>query len=197
MLAGTKLLPMKSILYLFFLSTIFLSGCGLREREISVQKKEAELARKERELLAREEALQLKEEAITKIEQKIDSTRQDSTVNFNPAIVGSWSVRMVCTETTCPGSAIGDTKSEIWTLAYQDERVIAKALTDNVVVRTYVGTYNNNTLELTENVELTPGTPSTKIIVRLNLLDENTMEGQRTIIRSEDCRIVYALQLNK
>jgi hypothetical protein len=88
---------MKNIFYLFFVSVFFISGCGLREREVSVQKKEAELAQKERELLVREEALQLKEQALAKKEQNLDSTRLDSTANFNPAIAGSWSVRMVCT----------------------------------------------------------------------------------------------------
>jgi hypothetical protein len=39
--------------------------------------------------------------------------------------------------------------------------------------------------------------PATTINVRLNLKDGNTMEGQREIIRENECRILYTLQLSK
>lgn len=183
----------------FFLPLLFLfilSGCGIREREKAVQNKEQELARKEQELVTREEALRLKEEALTKKQQQIDSTQQDSAF-YNASITGLWNVRMVCIETNCPGSAIGDTKSETWDISYQNNKVIAKAMTDNTVVRTYVGDYSNNLLELRENIEVSPNTPATEIVVRLTLLNNNSLEGQRQIIRSGDCRIVYSVQLNK
>ncbi|QNF33574.1 hypothetical protein HUW51_12895 [Adhaeribacter swui] len=186
---------MKQILFLSFLLLIVLSGCGMQEREKLVKNKEKELARKEQELITREEALRLKEESLAKKQQKLDSTQLDSAF-YNPSITGSWNVRMVCVETNCTGSAIGDTKNEIWDISYQNDRVIAKAMTDNTVVRTYEGTYNNNLLELRDNIEVSPNTPATEIVVRLTLLN-NTLEGQRQIIRSGDCRIVYSMQLDK
>ncbi len=161
-----------------------------------MQNKEAALARKEQELIKKEEALQLREEALAQKVQKLDSTQQDSTF-YNSAITGLWNVRMVCIETNCPGSAIGDTKSEIWDISYQNTQVVAKAMTDNTVVRTYLGNYANDLLELRENVELSPNTPATEIVVRLTLLNNNSLEGQRQIIRSGDCRIVYSVQLDK
>lgn len=187
---------MKWILLLSLLLFLVLPGCGLRERETSVQNKLQELARKEQELAQREEALRLKEEALTKKQQQIDSTQTDSAA-INTNITGLWNVRMVCVETTCSGSAIGDTKSETWDIFYQNSQVVAKAMTDNTVVRTYVGAYSNNLLELRENVEVSPNTPATEIIVRLTLLNNNSLEGQRQIIRSGDCRIVYSVQLDK
>lgn len=188
---------MRGCIYLFLLCTLLISGCDLRERETSLQKKTAELTRKEQELRLKEEALRLKEEALVKREQRLDSTQQDSALIYNPNIIGLWNVKMVCTETTCPGSAIGDTKLETWDISYQNNYIIAKAMTDNKVVRTYTGAYKNNSLELNESVELSPNSPATNMVVRLTLLNENTMEGQREIIRSGDCRIIYSLELNK
>jgi len=70
-------------------------------------------------------------------------------------------------------------------------------MADNTVVRTYEGTYSNNILELRDNIEVSPNTPATEMVVRLTPLNENSLEGQRQIIRSGDCRIVYSLQLDK
>ncbi|MDQ4140934.1 MAG: hypothetical protein M3142_10460 [Bacteroidota bacterium] len=187
---------MKWIFLLSLVTLLLFSGCGIREREKSVQEKETALARKEQELAVREEALRQKEEALSKREQKLDSTRLDSAF-YNPNITGIWNVRMVCIETTCPGSAIGDTKTETWDISYQGDQIIAKAMADNTLVRTYAGTYNDNWLQLRENVALSPNAPATEMVVRLSLLNENTLEGQREIIRSGDCRIVYSLQLEK
>jgi hypothetical protein len=194
---------MKWLLYLPLLIVFIISGCGLQEREAALQKRETELTRKEQELVVKEKDLQLKAEELADKEQQLKKAQQPDTlahtpVNaFNPALAGKWNARMTCTETTCPGSAVGDTKTETWELSYQNERVIAKAMTGENLIRIYSGTYQNNLLELTENVELSPAGPATKMVVRLTLLNPTTLEGQREIIRSSDCRIVYALQLIK
>jgi hypothetical protein len=185
------------------LAFLLLTGCNLQERETLVQKREAELAQKEQALMIKEQNLQLKEEELLKREQQLqtapkpDSVAQVPTDAFNPALIGKWNARMTCTETTCTGSAVGDTKTETWEISYQNQRVIAKAMTGENLARIYTGTYNNNLLELTENVETSSAAPATQMVVRLTLINPTTMEGQREIIRTGDCRIVYALQLNK
>jgi hypothetical protein len=194
---------MKWTSYLPLLLFLPLLGCGFQEREAAVQKREAELARKEQTLLVKEKNLQLKEEELFSREQRLktaqqtDSVTQSPAEGFNPVLMGKWNASMTCTETTCIGSAVGDTRTETWDLSYDNERVIAKAMTDGNLIRIYTGTYRNNLLELTENVELSNGAPATQMVVRLTLLDQLTMEGQREIIRSGNCRIIYALQLNK
>jgi hypothetical protein len=189
-----------SLLLLLLIYTI--TGCGLQERETSVQKKEAELAEKERELAEKESNLRLKEEELLLKEQLLNSRKEDTTTAnlaslFNPALVGQWNARMTCTETTCTGSAIGDTRTETWDFSFKDGRVIAKAKSGDKIIRTYTGTFQHNLLELTENVEHAAAQPPTTMLVRLTLLNESSMEGQREIIRAGDCRIVYALQLEK
>lgn len=183
---------------LVLLLTSFLQGCDLREREEALQAKEAMLNQREQELLLKEKTLQLKEEDLVKREQRIDSTHiRDSVAVYNAALPGTWDVKMVGTETTCPGSAVGDTKNETWEISYQENNVIAKAMVNNELVRTYSGFYTGNTLELVDTRENIPGQPPTRIIVRLRLSKENVLEGTREIERIGECKIIYQITLNK
>ncbi|MGV3503559.1 MAG: hypothetical protein ACO1O1_07610 [Adhaeribacter sp.] len=187
---------MKGIISFFLLALFCFSGCGMQQREKAVKEKEIALNQKEQELVQREEALRLREEALLS-KHRQDSTQQDSTQVLNAKLTGRWEVRMVCRETTCPGSAIGDTKSELWDISYQNGRVVATAIENNLVVRTYSGNFKNNVLELTETVLRSSESPATQMVVQLKPVNETTLEGQREIIRLGDCRIVYDLELRK
>ena len=186
------------VLILILILTSFLQGCDLRQREEALNQKEALLNQREQELLLKEKTLQLKEEDLVKREQRIDSTRlQDSVAVYNAALPGTWDVKMVGSETTCPGSAVGDTKNEIWEITYQENNVIAKAMVNDELVRTYSGFFTGNTLELVDTRENVPGQPPTRIVVRLRLAKENVLEGTREIERIGECKIVYQIVMNK
>ena len=175
-----------------------LQGCDLRERETALEQREASLNEREQQLLLKEKSLQLKEEELLKRQQQMDSTAiTDTTAQYNAALTGTWAVQMTCTETTCDGSAVGDTKTETWELSYQDRNVIAKASVNNELVRVYSGTYTGTTLELVETMQGSTQ-PAVKIVARLQLVNDNELTGQRVIERtSENCRIVYAMTMNK
>jgi hypothetical protein len=103
---------------------------------------------------------------------------------------------MVCTETTCPGSAVGDNKTEVWEIAYQDNTLIAKAMVNNQLVRVYSGTATERELTLTAQQE--PASQGTNILVNLLFINETEMEGERKIIRTDgECRIVYSMKMQK
>ena len=59
---------------------------------------------------------------------------------------------MTCIETTCPGSAVGDTKTETWDINYENNLIIAKAMANNKLVRVYTGSYDGTNLTLSEDV---------------------------------------------
>lgn len=183
--------------YFLFLMALFLlgTGCDYQKRNEELQKKEEALNQKEQELSLKEKTLQLKEEELLKAKQKLDSSViADSNHRVDPAITGNWSVKMVCTEATCTGSAVGDTKSEDWNLSYQGNTIIAKAMSGGQLVRTYLGFYTGNTVELLENRDTSAS--HVKMVVRLRMTDGSHMEGQREIIR-EDCKVIYDLKLEK
>ena len=185
-------------LYLIYPMIFLLSACGFRDREEALQKKEEELNQKEQALLIKEKTLQFREINLLLKEKRIDSTlREDSKMTYNPALVGQWDVTMNCIETTCAGSAIGDTKKELWIIQNEGLHILAKAMKGNQLLRIYTGSYTNKNLELVDSTTVSPTAPATKITVRLQPVDATSMEGQREIVREGDCKIIYALQLVK
>ena len=190
---------MRSVFFILSM-LLFLTSCSSREREKRLQQKELELNQKEQELLMKERSLQEREDQLAERENILDSSTNkllvDTSILLNTHLPGLYNATMHCTETTCPGSAVGDTKTEQWQINYQDNQVIAKAISGNKQIRVYIGNYSGNILELSsQQNDSIPST--TKMIVRLQETKENEMEGQREIIRGEDCHIVYALQLKK
>src|SRR5690349_2398768 len=106
-------------LLLITVSFIILPACNLKQRENELDRKSEELNQREQQLLVKETALSLKEAELANRERLMDSTLKnvpvkDSSLLYNQNIAGNWAVRMYCTETSCAGSAIGDTKVEQW-----------------------------------------------------------------------------------
>ncbi len=183
--------------YFLVFALLALSGCDFNEREQRIQEKEKQLSIKEAELHTREQALLLKEQELTAKQKELDSTAQDTTFIYHPEIIGRWNVRMECTETNCPGSAIGDTRTEQWDISYQDRIVIAKALSNNKLTRIYSGDFTGNSLELISQSTEENSEDATIMVIRLQSVGEDQLEGQRQIIRPSTCKIVYKLRLTK
>jgi hypothetical protein len=192
---------MKQKIVFLGLWLMIATGCGLQEREKELEKKISEVNQKEQELLLKEKSLQLKEEELAHRAKSLDSSSKksvaDSVAVLPPELAGTWNVTMRCTETTCAGSAVGDTKNEQWVISYQDNTIIANAISDKKIVRVYAGSYNGNSIELSTQPDDADPEQKTKMVVRLQVTKENEMAGQREIIRPEDCHIVYSLDLKK
>jgi hypothetical protein len=187
-------------LFLFLVMAFTASGCGMRERELKLDQKMSEINQKEQELLLKEKSLQLKEEELAKKEELLDSSSRSPVDTFlvqHPQLPGKWNVTMRCTETTCPGSAVGDTKNEQWEISYQNNGIVAEAFSDNKLVRVYTGNSNGSVVELSTQPDNADPSLATKMIVRLQEIKENEMRGQREIIRPDNCHIIYALELKK
>ena len=181
---------------------ILASGCDLQKRENTLNNKEAQLQEREQEIIFRERTVALREAELLQKEKRFDSLRFDSlrvdSVHLlNMQIADRWNVKMTCTETSCAGSAIGDTKIETWTFSNENNSILVKAMADDKLVRVYSGKFNGNQIELTDDATRSPAAPNTKMLVRLSLTDSTRMEGNREIIRENDCKILYSLQLTK
>jgi hypothetical protein len=177
---------------------VFISGCGLRQRELELNKKMQELNAKEQELELKEQSLSIKEEQLNKKQKSLDSTKNavnDSLYLQHQKLPGTWMVEMQCTETNCPGSAVGDIKNEQWDFKFQNNMVIASAISNNRLVRIYTGDYIGNTLKLEVQQDSTDA--SSKIVVRLQQIKEDEMSGEREITQGSGCHILYSLRLKK
>jgi hypothetical protein len=73
----------------------------------------------------------------------------DTTSKFNADLIGNWSTSMRCTETSCEGSAVGDTKSEKWEISYQDNQVKLKAFVNSQLIGEYSGLFSDDGLVVT------------------------------------------------
>lgn len=186
---------MKLIL---LIGIVFICGCGLRQREMELNKKMQELNVKEQELALKEQSLSIKEEQLNEKEKSLDSTKNgvnDSLFLEHQKLPGTWMVEMLCTETSCPGSAVGDVKNEQWDFKFQNNMVIASAMSNNQLVRVYTGDFLGNTLKLAVQQDSTDA--SAKIVVRLQQTKEKEMTGDREITQANGCRILYSLRLKK
>ena len=189
---------MNRSLILLVMFSFILGGCDYRKREAQLKQRETALNEKEQQLILKEKTLQLKEADLLKREQAFDSTiRRDTVHKVDASLVGNWNVEMTCTEANCPGSAVGDTKIETWQISYQATNLIAKVLVNNQLARTYSGFYTGNTIELTENRNRSDDKAITRMIVRLTIKDPTHLEGQREIVRENQCKVIYDLQLEK
>lgn len=187
---------MVRTLFILTAATFFLS-CHSRQREEALNVREARLQQWEGQLQLREQALTQREDELASKARSADSLSRDSAMLYEPRLVGRWSVKMTCSETTCSGSAVGDTKSESWEFSYTEDGLTAQVIEKGKVARLYHGQNTVNGIMLTEDFANTATKPRTRITAHLNLTKDNIMEGQREIVRENDCRIVYALQLDK
>ena len=177
---------------------VVFSSCSLRQREIELDNKMMDLRHREQELSLKEQSLQFKEEQLNTREKLLDSTTRivnDSLFLEHQKLPGTWLVEMQCTETNCQGSAVGDTKNELWDFKFQDQMVIASAVSNKQVMWVYTGTFIGNMLRLAVQRDTTEN--SAKIVVRLQQVKDKEMSGEREIIQANGCRILYSLRLKK
>lgn len=118
---------MKQATILFILLALTIQGCGLNEREKNLQKQQMELNKKGQELLVWEQRLKMREQELNNTKQILDSAQVQIDTVYNSLLTGRWIVKMTCTETTCDGSAIGDTKTEQWDISYNGKNIVVKA----------------------------------------------------------------------
>lgn len=190
----------KRTLFLL-LGLLLLLGCQNQAREQQLRQREAALAQREQQLVLREQALALREQQPAPPPAPVpDSAQTASLADSTRArrLAGTWDTRMSCIETDCPGSAIGDSKSEQWQISYAAGTVLVRATVKNQLVRVYAGTLTGNVLELTAQHQPNEQLPDARITAQLELADDDRhLEGRREIERPTNCRIVYALDLTR
>ena len=182
-----------------FTTLLFAAGCGQAAREQQLVAREKQVREQQQELILKANQLALKEAELQQLAQNLDSTahRQDSLKAKFPQLPGGWNVQMDCTQATCPGSAVGDTKAEQWIFSIVNGSVIAQAYAKKLLSRVYVGQYQNGVLQLTAQSTDTVLDGHAKITVFLRAAtDSLSMTGKRSIIRP-DCQIIYDLTMKK
>lgn len=191
---------MQKTFFLFLISLFIFSGCNIQEREKKLELKEIQLNQKEIELNLKEQTLALQEQELNANKIILDSVQNqnDYLLSLYPDLQGIWNVKMICTETTCPGFAIGDVKIEIWDFSIQNNTLIAAASnTKGILARIYSGTLKENHLELVSEVTDDQTGQGIKMLIKLRNTSGNTMSGTREIFYANGCYITYTLDIKK
>ncbi len=180
---------MKRILA-FWGIIVLLGSCGWSEREKALQEKEAQLNQMQQVLLLQEQELRQKEQLLQEREHRLDSTRReiDSVVIHGPSVAGNWQIKMQCVETNCPGSAIGDVKTEQWEFSTEGNNIIVKVFTGKKLIRIYNGNYTQSGMRLIDKNTVN----NTAMEVTLRMLNEKKMDGIREII-PPNCKTIYSI----
>jgi hypothetical protein len=175
---------------------LFTTACNQRDGGKSVQSIREELHEKEVALQLWSQQLTERENVLVERKRQLDSAARsyDSVGTYNPAIIGSWTASMTCTETNCEGSVIGDIKTEQWTFSYEGNLVVVQANAGKKLVRTYKGKLKANRLELAIEGK---SPDEAKMTATLTLVAPDRMEGQREIVQPTGCRVIYDLKLLK
>lgn len=178
-------MDIRTLFFVFF--ALCLQSCGHKEKEEQLARREQQIAKKEQTLMQWEQQLTVMEKELLqkKKKQQEDSTAVTDSLQAQ-AVTGKWVVKMRCTETSCSGSAIGDSKTETWEITYE-KGIIVNAFTGSELSRIYNGSFSQNRLEAVN------GQPGSESVMRVMLeLKENKMEGTREVERT-DCKIRYTL----
>lgn len=190
----TRIMPVIILCFAFLLN-----NCGLNERKEAIEQNEAALQQKEQRLLLLEKNLKLKEDSLNLIlARRGNSSYTDSISLLPPALWGAWSVKMVCIQTTCSSSAIGDVRTDSWQITGQDSAVIIKTVTHDNVTRIYTGNYyQDNTIRVSDRTHETAVSNVPVRIVEIVDIRNNKMKGTRVLIQQDGCHVTYSLEMDK
>lgn len=189
----------KTTILSLLIALLFSLGCGQAEREQKLAAREKQVMEQQQELILKANELALKEARLQKLAKSLDSSSilQDSLEARFPHLAGNWEVQMICTQATCTGSAVGDSKTERWAISLAGGSVIAQAYTKNVLSRVYVGNYQDGLLQLAAQSadSATEGAAQINVFLQQSA-DSLSMTGKRSITRP-GCQIVYNLTMKK
>ncbi|RYE00129.1 MAG: hypothetical protein EOP54_01400 [Sphingobacteriales bacterium] len=184
----------------FLLIAAGLSSCGFEERKQALDAREISLKEREQSLLIKEKMLLQLEDSI-----KLSTARQDSLslsltkpgLPLPDSLQGTWNINMLCTQTNCSGSAVGDTRKESWTFSGGDATgIYVKAMQGENLVRVYSGIFDGSGFVLsTPNGSGEANT--TTMNVKLNINTRDKLSGSRVIQQADGCTITYKIDADR
>jgi hypothetical protein len=186
------------LLLLFSLLVLVFGSCNFNEGKTELQQKTEQLSEKEKQLLRWEKNLKLKEDSINLLLAKRDSSLTTAGIAVLPlSIVGEWTVKMVCTQTTCSSSAIGDMQTDVWNISSQDSLIVIRSVASRTRAgRIYTGNYYlNNTIRVSDKTDSATVAGATIRMIEINDISSSKMKGNRTVIQPDGCRVIYAIEL--
>ncbi len=175
------------------LAAFFAAGCRDDVRE-------QELNRREQQLLAKENQFALKEADYQSLLKMRDSLLAKKDTIMPPGwpeqIQGLWNSKVVCTESNCSDYIVGDQHSDLWEFDSDSSQLVTKVISNNKLVRIYLGSYSNNQVHLNFS---TDSAAAKKVVMNiiLNEAAPEKLKGIRTIQIDSACTAKFSVELNR
>ncbi|WEK71270.1 MAG: hypothetical protein P0Y62_06850 [Candidatus Chryseobacterium colombiense] len=182
---------MKNLIFLNLL-LLLLVNCNNKD-------KTKELALKEQQLLEKEKLFAQKEaeyNALLKMRDSIFSTRHSDSIKiikWPDTIAGSWTGKVICTESNCSDYVVGDQRTDIWEFASDSIQLFTKIINNNNLVRSYSGNFENNEIKLNFKTDST-AKKKVDMNVLLNDISADKIRGTRTIA-VDNCLAKFSVEL--
>ncbi len=177
-----------------------LSSCSFEERKKELDAREISLKEREQNLLVKEKMLlQLEDSIKLSIAQQDSLTLSSQNIGLPlpDSLQGVWSINMLCTQTNCSGSAVGDTRKESWTFTGGDSTgVYVKAMQGENLVRVYSGIFDGSGFILS-TPQVSGEANATTMNVKLNINTRDKLSGTRVIKQADGCTITYKIDADR
>lgn len=181
---------LKNTLLFLFASLFILSGCNDNEKEKNLVAREQQLLEKEK-LFAKKES---QYQALLKMKDSIFSKKDSVKIVKWPAeISGSWSGKVICTESNCSDYVVGDQRTDIWEFDNDSTQLVAKIINNNNLVRLYSGKFENNEIKLNFKTDST-AKKKVEMNVLLSDISDIKIRGTRTIA-VDNCMAKFSVEL--
>lgn len=159
--------------------------------------KEKSLELREQHLLEKEKAFATKEIEYEKLMALRDSLENETIApvveeNFPEEILGSWSGKMICTETSCAEHVVGDQRTDSWEFTPDGLKMVNKTGGE----RLFTGKISGNELVLASDISSNT-TNTSEIVLSLTDLQTGRLKGTRTLTGKNDCIARFSVELEK
>lgn len=177
--------------------------CTLMLGVISCQEnttQQSRLLEKERVELKKKESLLLSKQIQYESQLKNrDSLLEEKdsllALQLSKQIEGPWNGKMVCTESTCPEHAVGDTRIDQWILRSEKGKIIAINVNKFGSQRIYHGTIENQKISLVDSAPSSQNDVQMEIV--LDRLEQDRLTGRRTLQKGKECTSLFTIELNR
>ncbi|SDF27752.1 hypothetical protein SAMN05421825_1473 [Epilithonimonas hungarica] len=191
LLLKNNLLNMKNPL-LFILLSLFLLNCDNKDKTNDLALREQQLLEKEKSFAQKEAEYQ----SLLKMRDSIFNKQHSDSIKiikWPDEIAGSWTGKVICTESNCSDYVVGDQRTDTWEFASDSIQLFSKIINNNNLIRLYSGKFENNEVKLNFKTDST-AKKQVDMNVLLNDISDTKMKGIRTIA-VDNCMAKFSVEL--
>lgn len=184
----------KKSLFIFLLPIIIFQGCSDKEKNQELIDRENSLLEKEK-LFAQKEA---DYQSLIKIRDSIFNKKDTIQIfkKWPDEVFGSWTGKVICTESSCSDYVIGDQRIDTWEFDNDSTQMISKIVNNNKLVRIYSGSYENQEVKLNYKTDST-ASKNVEMSIIINEISPTKMKGIRSITVDNKCTAKFSVELTR